>query len=81
MSTIISVSIPDKLSKQLNEYAQIQERSKSFMVKKALEQYLNQIAEDIEDYHDAAKAYDDFVKSGRQTVSLEEVAKKSDLLD
>ena len=81
MSTIISVSLPDKLSKQLNEFAQIQERSKSFLVKKALEQYLMQVAEDVEDYNDAAQAYQEFVDSGEKGIPLDEVKRLSDLQD
>jgi len=40
MSTALSVRLPDKLAKELNSIAITTERSKSFLVQKALEGYL-----------------------------------------
>lgn len=40
MSTSVSVRIPDKLAKELESIARITERSRSFLIQKALESYL-----------------------------------------
>ena len=40
MSTALSVRLPDKLAKELGSIAVATERSKSFLVQKALESYL-----------------------------------------
>ncbi len=40
MSTSVSVRIPDKLAKELESVARITERSRSFLIQKALESYL-----------------------------------------
>lgn len=45
MSTVISVRIPDNLASKLNEISKETERPKSFHVQKALESYLNEIAD------------------------------------
>ncbi len=45
MSTALSVRIPDKLAKDLNSIAVATERSKSFLVQKALELYLQNQAD------------------------------------
>ncbi len=40
MSTPLSVRLPDDIAKELDEVSTITERSKSFLVQKALESYL-----------------------------------------
>ena len=45
MSTALSVRLPDKLAKELSDIAVITERSKSFLVQKALEGYLQNQAD------------------------------------
>ena len=45
MSTAISVRIPDNLAPKLDEISKETERPKSFHVQKALESYLNEIAD------------------------------------
>ncbi len=51
MSTAISIRIPDELAKELNSVAKETERSRSFIIQKALESY-------IEDYADLQIALD-----------------------
>lgn len=41
-ATVISVSIPQPLLIKLNNFCDIEERSKSFCVRKALEKYLEE---------------------------------------
>lgn len=77
MQTVnISANIPLELSKKLEKVATIEERAKSFYIRKALEQYLSQRLEDIEDYNDAKKAYDEFIASGEEAIPYEEIRKK-----
>ena len=45
MSTAISVRIPDNLASKLDEISKETERPKSFHVQKALESYLDEIAD------------------------------------
>ena len=45
MSTAISVRVPDELAKKLSEIAKETERPKSFHVQKALEAYLDELAD------------------------------------
>lgn len=45
MSTSLSVRLPDKLAKELSSIAEATERSKSFIVQKALEAYLQNQAD------------------------------------
>lgn len=45
MSTSVSVRIPDDLVKRLDEVAKESERSRSFLIQKALEAYLEELAD------------------------------------
>ena len=45
MSTALSVRLPDNLAKELSNIAVATERSKSFLVQKALEEYLQNQAD------------------------------------
>ncbi|MDB2550935.1 ribbon-helix-helix domain-containing protein [Rickettsiales bacterium] len=76
MTTInISAHIPVELSNKLEKVCKLEERSKSYYIKKSLEQYLSQRLEDIEDYYDADQSYMEFKKSGESSVPLDEVLK------
>jgi RHH-type rel operon transcriptional repressor/antitoxin RelB len=69
----ISADIPEELSAMLTTVAKAEERSKSYYVRKGLENFLQQRLEDLEDYQDAKKAYDEFIASGEEGVPFEEV--------
>lgn len=73
----ISAQIPSELDKDLNELCQLEERSKSFYIKKALEQYLAEKRQDLADYHEAKKLYEEFKKSGEKAIPYEEVFAKA----
>ena len=74
----ISAQIPAELAKKLEKVASFEERSKSYYIKKSLEKFLSDKLEDIEDLIDGKKAQREFKKSGKKTVSLEEVFKHLD---
>ena len=48
MSIAVSVRLPEKLAAELSEVARISERSKSFLIQKALEVYLDDQADSLE---------------------------------
>jgi len=69
MSTPLSVRIPDKLSKELNAVAEITERSRSFLIQKALESYLEEQA-------DLQIALDRLHDTTDRVISIEEMRKE-----
>jgi RHH-type rel operon transcriptional repressor/antitoxin RelB len=71
MSTLC-VRIPDKLDHMLESFAAQEERSKTFIVRKALESYL----EDLQDYNSAEAGYKRYVESGKKGHDLKTVAKR-----
>lgn len=68
----ISAHIPLELAQRLERVSKLEERTKSYYVKKSLEEYL----EDVEDYLAATKCYQEYVANGRQGASIEDVARK-----
>jgi RHH-type rel operon transcriptional repressor/antitoxin RelB len=62
MSTAISVRLPDGIAKKLNQVAEETERSRSFVVQKAVEAYIN-------DFADLQVALDRFRDKSDQVVS------------
>jgi RHH-type rel operon transcriptional repressor/antitoxin RelB len=70
---MLNVRLPEGLEKQLEHLAAETGRSKSFYVKKALEQYL-------EDMYDTLLAVDSLAKS-KKTYTLEQARKKLGLED
>lgn len=77
--TTISAQIPIHLAQGLAKICEREERSKSYYVKKALELLLKEeleVLEDIEDYQEAKKAYEEFKKSKQKAIPYEKVFKK-----
>ncbi|ARN84313.1 type II toxin-antitoxin system RelB family antitoxin [Candidatus Nucleicultrix amoebiphila] len=70
-----AVRLPEDLEHRLENLVQKTNRSKSYYIRKALEEFL----EDREDYLLAASRWEEFVKSGKKGISLEEVEKKMGL--
>ena len=77
MSTSISISanIPVELGEMLNKVSRAEERSKSYYIKKGLEQFLRDKLENLEDYQEANQAHNEFMASDEEAVSFEEVFK------
>jgi predicted transcriptional regulator len=76
MSTI-TARISDELDKALTEVAKSTERSKSFIISKAIQNYVLELQEDIEDYKDAME----ILAQNNPTYTLEEIEKKYGLED
>ncbi len=72
MSTTISVRIPDNLAIKLSEISLETERPKSFHVQKALETYLNELA-------DLQVAFDRLHDTSDPVVSLADMRKELEL--
>jgi predicted transcriptional regulator len=67
--SVITARIPDTLNKALAEVAKVMERPKSFIVLKAIQNYVLELQEDIEDYNDAMK----ILAENNESISWEEV--------
>lgn len=67
--SVITARIPDTLNKALTEVAKSMERPKSFIVLKAIQNYVLELQEDIEDYNDAMK----ILAENNKSISWEEV--------
>ena len=72
----ISAQIPSNFDKDLTKICELEERSKSFYIKKALEKYLAEKRQDLADYHEAKKLYEEFKKSGEKAIPYSKIKKK-----
>jgi RHH-type rel operon transcriptional repressor/antitoxin RelB len=70
--TMLSVRLRPDLDQKLNHLCEKTHRSKSFYVQAALEEFLK----DQEEYLTALSAYEDYLKSGKKALSLEEMKEK-----
>ncbi|MXZ13484.1 MAG: hypothetical protein F4Y78_05715 [Candidatus Dadabacteria bacterium] len=75
----ISAQIPAEIGEMLNRVSRAEERSKSYYIRKGLELFLRSRLEDLEDYKEAAEAYEEFTASGEKTVSFSDIKKELDL--
>ena len=78
-SVSVSANIPVELGEMLDKVSRAEERSKSYYIKKGLEQLLKDRLEDLEDYQDAKQAYDEFMASGEKAVPFEHMRKELNL--
>ncbi len=78
-TTSISANIPKELSDMLEHVARAEERSKSYYIKKGLEKILRDRLEDLEDYEDAKRAYDEFIATGENAIPFEDMKKDLNL--
>jgi len=72
MSKALSIRIPDDLASKLSEIAEETERPKSFHIQKALESYLNELA-------DFQVAYERLHDTTDPVVSIEDIRKELEL--
>ncbi|GBE40454.1 ribbon-helix-helix protein, copG family [bacterium BMS3Bbin09] len=68
MSTSVSIRIPDEIAKQIDEIAKETERSKSFIIQKAIESY-------IDDFSDLQIALDRLNNPKDEIISSKELKK------
>ncbi|MBP7709942.1 MAG: hypothetical protein KA100_02600 [Rickettsiales bacterium] len=72
----ISAQIPFHLDQGLAIICAAEDRSKSFFIKKALEEFLREKLEDAQDYQDAKEAYEKFKKSKQKAIPYDKIKKK-----
>ena len=70
--TTITARVSEKLNEDLERLAAFQDRTKSNVIKRALEKYVIEMAEDIEDVIDAERV----LAENNKSFSLEEVMKE-----
>ncbi|MDP2194318.1 MAG: ribbon-helix-helix domain-containing protein [Alphaproteobacteria bacterium] len=71
-TVMFSARIPASLDKRMNDLAERTHRSKAYIVRKALEQYL----EDKEDLAELFAAFEDSVQKQEKGYTLEEMKKR-----
>jgi len=74
---MLTVRLPEKMEKELDYLVQKTNRSKSYYVKKAI----SQVLEDELDILEATAAYEDYLSSGKKGIPFEEVKKELGLDD
>ena len=77
MPQMHSFQLSDDLSARLATLSRSTKRTKSFFIREALERAI----EDLEDAYLAENAYEEFIKSGAPSKSLEEVENALGLAD
>ena len=75
----ITVRISDSLQDNLNAVAKYQDKPKSRIIKRALENYLLDIMEDMEDIKAADEAIEQ-IEAGGKTIPWEQVKRECGLL-
>ena len=78
-TTTLSCTIPAELGKQLNLISQLEERSKSYYVKKALESFLSERLEDALLASIGEEAYKEHLLSGEVGIPYGEIRKELNL--
>lgn len=74
----INVLIPDEANQELIKFAKVMDLPKSYLIKKAIKEYLIELKEDMEDI---AVAEEVLANSTGETISLEEFEQKYGLED
>jgi RHH-type rel operon transcriptional repressor/antitoxin RelB len=69
---MITVRLPEGLDKKLTQLAKDTHRTKSYYITRAIEEFLKE----QEDYLLAMASYEEYLKSGKKSITLEELEKK-----
>lgn len=72
----LNLSIPDELNNALAISAKSLDRSRAYIARKAIESYLRERQEDIEDYKDALED----IRDNSPRISWEQVQKENQLI-
>ena len=75
-TSTLSCTIPFELGKQLNLLAELEERSKSYYVKKALQEFLSERLENTLLAKIGDEAYKEYLESGEESIPYDEIRKK-----
>ncbi len=74
---MLALRLPEEIEERLATLAKETGRTKSYYARKAILTYL----EDLEDTYIAEKAYTEWVKGGKKTISYDEMKKRLGLAD
>ncbi len=74
---MLTVRLPEKMAQRLSHLAKETHRTKSYYVKRAVAEFL----EEQEDYLAAVASYEEYLQSGKKSISLEELEEKLGLHD
>ena len=74
--TTITARVSEKLNEDLERLASFQDRTKSNVIKRAIEKYVIEMAEDIEDVIDAERVFAENNKSFSLELESQEFHKK-----
>jgi RHH-type rel operon transcriptional repressor/antitoxin RelB len=72
----LSCTIPAELGEQLSLLADVEERSKSYYVKKALQEFLSERLEDALLSKIGDKAYKEYLESGEEGIPYDQIRKE-----
>jgi predicted DNA-binding protein len=75
-TSTLSCTIPLELGNQLNLLAELEERPKSYYVKKALQEFLSEKLENALLAKIGDEAYKEYLDSEKESASYEEIRKK-----
>lgn len=75
----VSAQISADLGDILAKVSKAEERSKSYYVRKGLKLFLMKKLEDMEDYEEGMRAYEEFLASGEDAIPWSEVKKELNL--
>ncbi len=76
VSKVMSFSFQPDMYQKINNYCVERGCTRSWFINKAVNLYLNQCLEDLEDYKTAVVALTEFENSDKKTYSLDEVRKE-----
>ena len=78
-STVLSCTVPTRLSNQLNLLADVEERSKSYYVKKSLQEFFKDKFEDVVKSEIGEEKYNKYLELEEKGVPYDEIRKELDL--
>lgn len=79
IAKVMSLSFQPDMFSRITDYCAERGCSRSWFMNKAAELFLNECLEDKADYETAVAAWADFEKSGKKTLSADEVFSKAGL--
>lgn len=74
---MLTIELPEEIEERINSFVGAAQHSQKEFIQEAVERFL----EDLEDARAADAAYEEFLASGKKTISLDEVIKKYGLDD
>ena len=72
----ISAPIPLALAKKLQKVAKLESRPKTYYIRLALQEFLDERLQDMQDYIEAKKIMDEMKAKGEKGIPYEQIRKK-----